>query len=61
MLADIEANARRKAEGKTAGVISPLVMHSTVLLALASLLMSCIGIVSWIFVRKTAIPAEPAH
>jgi MFS transporter, DHA1 family, multidrug resistance protein len=40
-----------------AGVISPLVMHSTLLLALASLLMSCVGIVSWIFVRKTVLPA----
>jgi len=39
------------------GVISPLVMHSTLLLALASLLMSCIGIVSWIFVRKAVLPA----
>jgi DHA1 family bicyclomycin/chloramphenicol resistance-like MFS transporter len=39
------------ANGFVAGVISPLVMHSTVGLAAASLLMMCVGLSSWIFIR----------
>jgi DHA1 family bicyclomycin/chloramphenicol resistance-like MFS transporter len=39
------------ANGIVAGVISPLVMHSTVGLAAASLLMMCVGLSSWIFIR----------
>jgi len=39
------------ANGIVAGVISPLVMHSTVGLAVASLLMLCIGLLSWIYIR----------
>lgn len=40
------------ANGIVAGVISPLVMHSTVGLATASLLMMGLGLCSWIFVRR---------
>lgn len=40
------------ANGIVAGVISPLVMHSTVGLAVASLLMLCIGLVSWIYIHR---------
>ena len=39
------------ANGIVAGVISPMVMHSTVGLAAASLLMMCLGLVSWIYIR----------
>ena len=39
------------ANGIVAGVISPLVMHSTIGLAAASLLMMCLGLVSWIYIR----------
>lgn len=39
------------ANGIVAGVISPLVMHSTIGLAAASLLMMCVGLCSWIFIR----------
>ena len=39
------------ANGIVAGVISPLVMHSTVWLAVASLLMLCIGLLSWMYIR----------
>jgi DHA1 family bicyclomycin/chloramphenicol resistance-like MFS transporter len=39
------------ANGLVAGVISPLVMHSTVALATASLLMLCIGLLAWIYIR----------
>jgi DHA1 family bicyclomycin/chloramphenicol resistance-like MFS transporter len=34
-----------------AGVIAPLVMHSTVALAVSSLLMMSIGVVAWIWVK----------
>jgi DHA1 family bicyclomycin/chloramphenicol resistance-like MFS transporter len=40
------------ANGIVAGVISPLVMHSTVGLAVASLLMLCIGLLSWMYIRR---------
>jgi DHA1 family bicyclomycin/chloramphenicol resistance-like MFS transporter len=39
------------ANGLVAGVISPLVMHSTVWLATASLLMMGVGLCSWMFIR----------
>jgi len=57
MASSLQACIGSVANAFVAGVISPLVMHSTVLLALASLLMSCIGIVAWIFVRKSVLPA----
>ena len=40
------------ANGIVAGVISPLVMHSTVGLASASVLMMCLGLCSWVFIHK---------
>jgi DHA1 family bicyclomycin/chloramphenicol resistance-like MFS transporter len=39
------------ANGIVAGVISPLVMHSTVGLATASLLMMSLGLVAWFYIR----------
>jgi DHA1 family bicyclomycin/chloramphenicol resistance-like MFS transporter len=38
--------------GIVAGVISPLVMHSTVALAATSLALACIGLVAWLLIRK---------
>jgi DHA1 family bicyclomycin/chloramphenicol resistance-like MFS transporter len=40
------------ANGLVAGVISPLVMHSTVGMATASLLMMGVGLLSWIYIRQ---------
>jgi DHA1 family bicyclomycin/chloramphenicol resistance-like MFS transporter len=40
------------ANGLVAGVISPLVMHSTVGLAATSVAMVCIGLLAWVFIRK---------
>lgn len=40
------------ANGIVAGVIAPLVMHSTRLLAVASLLMMCVGLLAWLLVHK---------
>ena len=39
------------ANGIVAGVIAPLVMHSAVALAVASLLMMCLGLFAWFYIR----------
>ena len=39
------------ANGLVAGVVSPLVMHSTVALACASLSMMGVGLLSWLYIR----------
>jgi len=41
------------ANGIVAGVISPLVMHSTVALATASVLMMSVGLCAWLYIRRT--------
>ncbi len=40
------------ANGLVAGVIAPLVMHSTLALAAASLGMLCVGLCAWVYVRR---------
>jgi DHA1 family bicyclomycin/chloramphenicol resistance-like MFS transporter len=40
------------ANGLVAGVVSPLVMHSPVALAATSLLLMCIGLCAWLFIRR---------
>ncbi|MGN6529617.1 MAG: multidrug effflux MFS transporter [Burkholderiaceae bacterium] len=52
MASSLQACIGSLANAFVAGVISPLVMHSTVALAAASLAMSCVGIVAWIYVRN---------
>ena len=44
--------ANTTANGVVAGVIAPLVMHSTRALAVTSLLMMSVGLVAWIFVHR---------
>jgi DHA1 family bicyclomycin/chloramphenicol resistance-like MFS transporter len=51
MASSLQACIGSVANGFVAGVISPLVMHSTVALATASLLMMSIGILAWIWVK----------
>ena len=51
MASSVQAFIGSMANGIVAGVIAPLVMHSTVLLALASLLMMSIGVVAWVWVK----------
>lgn len=51
MASSLQACVGSVANGLVAGVIAPLVMHSTVALATASLLMMSIGIVAWIWVK----------
>lgn len=51
MASSLQACVGSMANGFVAGVISPLVMHSTVAMAVASLGMMSIGIVAWIWVK----------
>ncbi|KQP23233.1 multidrug effflux MFS transporter [Pseudorhodoferax sp. Leaf267] len=52
MASSLQAVVGSTANGVVAGVIAPLVMHSTVLLATASLVMMAIGLVSWIWLHR---------
>ncbi len=52
MASSLQAFIGSAANGLVAGVIAPLVMHSTALLALASLLMMCIGLVAWVVLHR---------
>jgi len=51
MASSVQACVGSAANGIVAGVIAPLVMHSTLALALASFTMLSIGIVAWIWVK----------
>ncbi|WP_298832382.1 multidrug effflux MFS transporter [uncultured Piscinibacter sp.] len=51
MASSLQACVGSIANGFVAGLIAPLVMHSTVALAVASLLMMSIGIVAWVWVK----------
>jgi DHA1 family bicyclomycin/chloramphenicol resistance-like MFS transporter len=51
MASSLQACVGSLANGLVAGVIAPLVMHSTVSLAVASLLMMSIGVVAWVWVK----------
>ena len=51
MASSMQAFVGSTANGLVAGVVAPWVMHSTILLALASLLMLCVGLVSWVYLH----------
>jgi DHA1 family bicyclomycin/chloramphenicol resistance-like MFS transporter len=51
MASSLQAFIGSSANGLVAGIVAPLVMHSTVLLAGASLVMMCIGLVAWIYLH----------
>jgi DHA1 family bicyclomycin/chloramphenicol resistance-like MFS transporter len=51
MASSFQACVGSLANGLVAGVIAPLVMHSTIALATASLLMMSIGVGAWIWVK----------
>lgn len=58
MASSLQACIGSVANAFVAGVIAPLVMHSTVALALASLLMMALGLVAWGWVRgRLQLPA----
>ncbi|MBS0402922.1 MAG: Bcr/CflA family drug resistance efflux transporter, partial [Proteobacteria bacterium] len=63
MASSLQAFVGATANGLVAGVVAPLVMHSTVLLALASLLMMCVGLLSWVYLhhRWPEIGRTAAH
>jgi DHA1 family bicyclomycin/chloramphenicol resistance-like MFS transporter len=52
MASSLQACIGAAANGVVAGVIAPLVMHSTQALAVASFLMMSVGLVAWVFLRK---------
>jgi len=51
MASSFQACIGSLANGVVAGVIAPLVMHSTVSLAVASMLMMSIGVFAWLWVK----------
>lgn len=51
MASSFQAFIGSAANGIVAGVVAPLVMHSTVALAVVSLLMMSVGAVAWVWVR----------
>jgi len=52
MASSLQACIGSVANGLVAGVIAPLVMHSTVTLAAASMALMSIGVVAWLWVRR---------
>ena len=52
MASSMQAFVASTANGIVAGVLAPLVMHSTVALAAASLGMMCIGLVAWAYLHR---------
>ncbi|MDE2402847.1 MAG: multidrug effflux MFS transporter [Burkholderiales bacterium] len=52
MASSLQAFVGSAANGVVAGAIAPLVMHSTVRLSVASLLMMCVGLVAWGWVQR---------
>ncbi len=51
MASSLQAFVGSTANGLVAGVVAPLVMHSTLLLALASAAMACVGLCAWIYLH----------
>ena len=51
MASSFQACVGSAANGVVAGAVAPLVMHSTILLAVASTLMMAIGVVAWVWVK----------
>ena len=52
MASSLQAFIGSSSNGLVAGVIAPLVMHSTVSLAAASLAMMCLGLVAWVYLHR---------
>ncbi len=52
MASSLQSFIASTANGIVAGVVSPLVMHSTVGLATASLLMMGVGLCAWVYIRR---------
>jgi DHA1 family bicyclomycin/chloramphenicol resistance-like MFS transporter len=52
MASSLQAFIASSANGLVAGVIAPLVMHSAVSLAAASLSMMCLGLLAWVYLHS---------
>jgi DHA1 family bicyclomycin/chloramphenicol resistance-like MFS transporter len=52
MASSLQSFIGATANGLVAGLIAPLIMHSTVAMAAASLAMMCVGLVAWIYLRR---------
>ena len=52
MASSLQAVVGSTANGLVAGIIAPLVMHSTIALATASLLLMLIGLCAWIYLHR---------
>jgi len=52
MASSLQAVIGSTANGLVAGLLTPLIMHSTFGLAVASLGMLCIGLVAWLCLHK---------
>ena len=52
MASSLQACIGSLANGVVAGVLVPMVMHSTVALALSSMGLMCIGLVAWLWVKR---------
>jgi DHA1 family bicyclomycin/chloramphenicol resistance-like MFS transporter len=52
MASSMQAFVGASANGIVAGVLAPLVMYSTVLLATASLLLLCVGLLAWVGLHR---------
>jgi MFS transporter, DHA1 family, multidrug resistance protein len=52
MASSLQAFIGSAANGLVAGLLAPLVMHSTIALATASLLMVCIGLIAWLYLHR---------
>jgi MFS transporter, DHA1 family, multidrug resistance protein len=52
LASSLQAVIGSTANGLVAGVIAPLVMHSTRALALSSLLMMCVGLLAWLWLNR---------
>ena len=51
MASSVQASVGSLANAAVAGVVAPLVMHSTLALALTSLAMLGVGVVAWVWVK----------
>jgi MFS transporter, DHA1 family, multidrug resistance protein len=58
MASSIQSCLASLANAAVAGVVVPLVMHSTLALALTSLALASVGIVAWVWVKPRLAPAS---
>jgi MFS transporter, DHA1 family, multidrug resistance protein len=55
MASSLQSCVGSAANGVVAGVLAPLVMHSTVALAISSLLLMSVGLAAWIWLRRDQV------